>query len=185
VQKLSSITIVLLVLLLLYLTQCKKPNPVVETIVTTEVKWDTVSTTSEVFVPRVVERVVIDIDTFSSPIDTMSILRDYYSKNYFRDTIKLDTLGIVIIHDTISENNIYSRIVNSRVSIPTKTTTITNYLNRRELYWGIGISGYKEIENISGSVLYRSKKGNAYSIGIGLDSEFRPIAQGQIYFLIK
>lgn len=184
-QKLSSLAIVVLCLLLLYVTQCKKSSPVVETIVTTEVKWDTVSTTSEVFVPKVVERVVIDIDTFSSPIDTMSILKDYYSKNYFRDTIKLDTLGIVIIHDTITENNIYSRVINSRVNIPTKTTTITNYVNTRELYWGIGISGYKEIDNISGQILYRNKKGNAYSMGLGLDSEFRPIASGQIFFLIK
>ena len=184
-SKLSNITVLLLVGLLLYITQCRKVDPIVETIIETKTEWDTVTTTSEVFIPKVVERVVIDIDTFSSPIDTMSILRDYYSKNYFRDTILLDTLGIVIINDTISENYIYSRVITSKVNIPTKTTTITNYINKREFYYGVGLTGYTEIRSINGEILYRNKKGNAISIGLGIDSEYRPVASGRLYFLIK
>lgn len=181
------IVILILGVCLLWLTQCRRTEPIIEEIVKTEVvtKWDTVEVAKTEYVPKIVERVVVDIDTFSTPIDTVSVLKDYYAKYFYTDTIQIDTLGSIVINDTITRNLIAMRDVQSNIFIPTTTITNTIYLNRREFYGGISITGQPtQLDFINGELLYKGKKRNAYGIGVGINNELVPIYTFKVFWKI-
>ena len=48
---------------------------------------------------EVVKEVLIPVE-----IDTVSILREYYMKYVYTDTIEIDSIGFAYIEDTISQN---------------------------------------------------------------------------------
>ena len=77
----------------------------------------------------------------------MSILRDYYAKYFYTDTIKVDSLGFIVINDTVTRNLISKRDVQSNIFIPTTTVTNTTYLYKRELFWGVAVSGNQRNKN--------------------------------------
>ena len=185
--KLEHILILILGVVILWLTQCRRSEPIVDEIVKTEVvtKWDTVEVAKTEYVPKIIEKVVVDIDTFTTPIDTVSVLEDYYAKYFYTDTIQIDTLGSVVINDTITRNLISFRDVQSNIFIPTTTITNTVYLNRREFYGGISVTGQPtQLDFINGELLYRGKKKNAYGIGVGINNELVPIYTFKVFWKI-
>ena len=185
--KFEHIVILILGGLLLWLTQCRRSEPVVDEIIKTEVvtKWDTVEVEKTEYVPKIIEKVVVNIDTFTAPIDTVSVLEDYYAKYFYTDTIQIDTLGSVVINDTITRNLISFRDVQSNIFIPTTTITNTVYLNRREFYGGISLTGQPtQLDFINGELLYKGKKRNAYGIGVGINNELVPIYTFKVFWKI-
>ena len=185
--KFEHIVILILGGLLLWLTQCRRSEPIVDEIIKTEVvtKWDTVEVEKTEYVPKIIEKVVVNIDTFTAPIDTVSVLEDYYAKYFYTDTIQIDTLGSVVINDTITRNLISFRDVQSNIFIPTTTITNTVYLNRREFYGGISLTGQPtQLDFINGELLYRGKKRNAYGIGAGINNQLEPVYTVKMYWRI-
>ena len=191
--KFEHIIILSLGILLLWFTQCRRVDPIVDEVVKTEVivKWDTVQVEKTEYIPKIVEKVIINIDTFSTPIDTVSVLKDYYAKYFYTDTIQIDTLGSIIVNDTVSRNLISFRDVQSNIFIPTTTVTNTVYLYKREFFGGISIGGMinpvqseSPIDYISGELMYVNKKRNVYGFGLGIDSDFHPIISGRMYWKI-
>ena len=90
-----------------------------------------------------------------------------------------------MINDTITRNLISFRDVQSNIFIPTTTVTNTVYLNRREFYGGISVTGRPtQLDFINGELLYRGKKRNAYGIGVGLNPQFEPIYTFKIFWKI-
>ena len=181
------IVILILGVALLWLTQCRRSEPIVDEIIKTEVvtKWDTVEVAKTEYVPKIIEKVVVDIDTFTAPIDTVSVLEDYYAKYFYTDTIQIDTLGSVVINDTITRNLISFRDVQSNIFIPTTTITNTVYLNRREFYGGISLTGQPtQLDFINGELLYKGKKRNAYGVGVGINNELVPIYTFKVFWKI-
>ena len=191
-KNIQTLLIVVLAVLLLLQRGCSSTPPVEPTVITEVVtKWDTVKVKKTEYVPKIVEKVVVEIDTFSTPIDTVSVLKDYYAKYFYTDTIQLDTLGSIIVNDTITRNLISFRDVQSDIFIPTTTITNTVYLNRREFYGGISVGGMvnpvqneSPINYISGELMYVNKKRNVYGFGLGVDNEFLPIISGRLYWKI-
>ena len=118
-SSIQSILIVVLVVILLFQSQCSRKKPVVEpeVIVTIETKWDTVEVVQTEYVPKWRTKVVIEHDTVPSDVDTMMILNDYYSKYSYVDTLTLDTLGFLVLNDTITMNSISSRSFMSNIKI--------------------------------------------------------------------
>jgi hypothetical protein len=162
-------------------------TPQVEPKVITEVvtNWDTVKVTTKEYVPKYIRKTIVDIDTFKAPIDTVSILKDYYAKYFYTDTIKIDTLGTIVINDTVTRNLISIRDVQSNIFIPTTTVTNTIYINKREFFGGVSVGANQQmIQNINGEFLYVNKKRNAYGFGIGLDPNFQPIYTVRMYWKI-
>ena len=175
-----------LALILLYQSQCsRKPKPEPEVIVTIETKWDTVSVTQTEYVPKWRTKVVTEHDTIPQDIDTMSILRDYYAKYFYSDTLNLDTLGYIVLNDTITKNSVTSRSFDSKFSIPTTTITKEIYLNKREFYWGLGVAGRPDQLNyVGGELLYRTKSKQVFGIGAGINQDLEPVFGGRVYFKI-
>lgn len=185
-KNIQTLLIVVLAVLLFYQKSCSSTPPVEpQTITEVVTRWDTLKVVTKEYVPKYIKKTVVNIDTFQAPIDTMSILRDYYAKYFYTDTIKVDSLGFIVINDTVTRNLISKRDVQSNIFIPTTTITNTTYLYKRELFWGASISGNQEqIQSINGELMYVNKKRNAYGFGVGVDQNFQPIFTGRLYWKI-
>ena len=185
-KNIQTLLIVVLAALLFFQRSCSSTPPVEPEVITEVVtKWDTVAIKKTKYVPKIIEKVVVNIDTFTTPIDTVSVLKDYYAKYFYTDTIQLDTLGSIIVNDTITRNLISFRDVQSNIFIPTTTITNTVYLYKREFYGGISVGANQQmIQNINGELLYVNKKRNAYGFGIGLNPDFQPVYTGRLYWKI-
>lgn len=186
IGSIQSLLIIVLAAVLLYQSQCsRKPDVEPEVIVTIETKWDTVSVTQTEYVPKWRTRVVTEHDTIPQDIDTMSILKDYYSKFHYVDTLTLDTLGYLVLNDTISKNSIMSRSFISSVSVPTTTITKEIYLKKREFYWGMGLSGDKsQLNYLGGEFMYKNKQRNMFGVGMGVNQDLQPVVSGRMYWKI-
>jgi len=186
IGSIQNVLIIVLVLLLLYQSQCSRKDPVEpEVIVTIETKWDTVNVIQTEYVPKWRTRVVTEHDTIPQDIDTMSILKDYYAKYHYTDTLTLDTLGFLVLNDTISQNSILSRSFTSDISIPTTTITKEIYLNKREFYWGMGVNGgTSQLDYVGGEFMFKNKQRNMYGIGVGVNQDLQPTISGRIYWKI-
>ena len=154
-----------------------------------ETKWDTITVNKPVYIPKwktkVITKYEIDSILVNIPIDTLEVLKDYYSKNVYVDEIILDSLGVVIITDTISQNSIFSRQVTSNILIPTTIVTEEHYINKREFYYGLGLQGRSDqINYLGGELLYKDKRKQIYGLGIGINQDFRPVISGRLYWKI-
>jgi hypothetical protein len=185
-KNIQTLLIVVLAVLLFYQKSCSSTPPVEpQTITEVITRWDTLKVATKEYVPKYIRKTIVNIDTFQAPIDTMSILRDYYAKYFYTDTIKVDSLGFIVINDTVTRNLISKRDVQSNIFIPTTTITNTTYLYKRELFWGASVSGNQEqIQSINGELMYVNKKRNAYGFGVGVDQNFQPIFTGRLYWKI-
>ena len=185
-KNIQTLLIVVLAVLLLLQRSCSSTPPVEPEVITEVVtNWDTVKVTTKEYVPKYIRKTIVDIDTFKAPIDTVSILKDYYAKYFYTDTIKIDTLGTIVINDTVTRNLISIRDVQSNIFIPTTTVTNTIYINKREFFGGVSVGANQQmIQNINGEFLYVNKKRNAYGFGIGLDPNFQPIYTVRMYWKI-
>lgn len=182
-----NLIILVLIVVILLLRQCSgdggEITPSEPTIVTkVETKYDTITIDKKVYVPKWKTKIVTQVDSIlvNTPIDTLEVLKDYYAKNVFVDKIELDSLGFVTITDTILKNTLFNRLVESEIIIPTTTVTQTEYINPREFYVGFGLNGTsKQFNYVGGSILYRTRKKQAFGLGIGLNDQFQPIISTQ------
>jgi hypothetical protein len=182
-----NLIILVLIIVILLLRQCSgdggEITPSEPTIVTkVETKYDTITIDKKVYVPKWKTKIVTQVDSIlvNTPIDTLEVLKDYYAKNVFVDKIELDSLGFVTITDTILKNTLINRLVESEIIIPTTTVTQTEYINPREFYIGFGLNGTsKQFNYVGGSILYRTRKKQAFGLGIGLNDQFQPIISTQ------
>ena len=185
-KNISTLLVVVLAALLFFQRGCSSTPPVEPKVITEVVtKWDTVKVEQTEYVPQIIEKVVINIDTFSTPIDTVSVLKDYYAKYFYTDTIQLDTLGSIIVNDTITRNLISFRDVQSNIFIPTTTITNTVYLYKREFYGGVSVGATNQaVQNINAELLYINKKRQSYGFGVGLNPQFQPVYTVRMYWKI-
>ena len=182
-----NLIILVLIIVILLLRQCSgdggEITPSEPTIVTkVETKYETITIDKKVYVPKCKTKIVTQVDSIlvNTPIDTLEVLKDYYAKNVFVDKIELDSLGFVTITDTIWKNTLFNRLVESEIIIPTTTVTQTEYINPREFYVGFGLNGTsKQFNYVGGSILYRTRKKQAFGLGIGLNDQFQPIISTQ------
>lgn len=185
-KNIQTLLVVVLAVLLFLQRGCSSTPPVEPKVITEVVtKWDTVKVEKTEYIPKVVEKVVVNIDTFSAPIDTTAVLKDYYAKYFYTDTIQLDTLGSIIVNDTITRNLISFRDVQSDIFIPTTTITNTVYLYKREFFGGVSVGATNQaVQNINGELLYVNKKRQAYGFGVGLNPQFQPVYTVRMYWKI-
>jgi len=188
-SNLQTILIVGLVIIILLMRQCDGEKPVIKTIVETKetVKWDTIKIPEITYVPKWKTKIVRVTDTIPKDIDTMEILKDYYAKYFYTDTLDIDSIGNIVINDTITQNKIFARKPKVNIQIPTitKEIVITKVINEREFYYGVGLQGSTDQLNyLGGEFLYRTKKKNAYGVSLGINQDFSPIIGGKVYWKI-
>ncbi len=102
-------------------------------------------------------------------VDTASILKAYYGRNVYSDTLRLDSLGYVAVRDTISRNKILGRTYRASLRERTiKETTIVKEPRRGSLWVGMGFSTNVTTDI---SLLYQSKKEWGVQLGATLDGK--------------
>ena len=185
-KNIQTLLVVVLAALLFLQRGCSSTPPVEPEVITEVVtQWDTIKVAEKEYVPKYIRKTVVEIDTFRAPIDTISILKDYYAKYFYTDTIKIDTLGTIVINDTVTRNLISMRDVQSNIFIPTTTITNTIYLQKRELFGGVSVSSSPTaIQNLNGELLFINKKRQAYGIGAGINNQFQPVYTVRMYWKI-
>ena len=187
-KDIKTLLIVVLVAIILFMRACsggKNSTVVTEPTIITETvtKWDTLKIDSLVYVPQWRTKVTTVHDTIPTDIDTLSILKDYYAKYFYTDTISLDSLGSIVINDTVSKNSILFREIQPNVLIPTTTVTNTVYINKREFYVGFGLKGKTDqIDYLGGELLYKTKNKQVYGAGVGLNQNFQPVLGFSMYW---
>ena len=130
-------------------------------------------------------------------IDTMALLKDYYSKVLYKDTLVLpDSLGTVSILDTISQNKILGRTFNASVKQRTiKETMIVKELPKTKVFYGLegGFNKADFVSSVGAGVLINTKKDKIYQLGLGVTNQttdgtnggFTPYVRGGVYWKIK
>ena len=186
-QILLFITLVIIILSSRVCSFDKNIKPA-ETITVTEtlISYDTINDTISKYIPK--WKTKTKIDTFYAPVDTMKVLRDYYAKYLYVDTVKIDTIGYLVVKDSITKNKILSRSIKTNILLPvtTITKTTTTYINKVDFYLGLKAQGTtNQLNYIGGEFLLKGKQRQAYSLGVGLNNELKPVVSGGIYFKLS
>jgi len=174
-----------------------------------ESKTDTIYVEKEVkvtkYVPKYITKEVIKEVEIPVDVDSLAIIKDYFSKVTVKDTLSLaydfpnvvtdslgnkpsGDLGFGILTDIISQNRIESREIDWYFKIPTVyNTTIVKELPKNEFYigFGTGIDQTNGLNNLSGNVLFKTKKLNIYGLNLGLSNqlgEYKPFVGGSMYW---
>jgi hypothetical protein len=104
-------------------------------------------------------------------VDTMALLHDYFAKNIYKDTLHLpDSLGIVSLIDTITQNKILGRTFNASVKQRTiKETTIVKELPKTKVFYGLegGFNKVDVVSHLGFGVLINTKQDKIFHLGIG------------------
>jgi hypothetical protein len=187
-KSLQSILILLLLVVIILMRSCSGDGQPVEPKIITkiETRYDTIRKEVPVYVPKFVSKVEYVRDTIyqSEPIDTLTILKDYFATYVYEDKQFLDSLNITIL-DSVSQNKIFARTISYDLIYPTTTITKEIYLNNRELYWGFDINGTpSQLNYVGGGLIYRTKKKQIYNVGIGFNQELQPVISGGLYWKI-
>ena len=131
-------------------------------------------------------------------IDTLALLKDYYSKVLYKDVLVLpDSLGTVDVTDTISQNKIFGRTFNANIKQRIiKETTIVKELPKTQVYYGItgGFNKVDVVSNLGAGVLIKTKGDKIYQLGIGVANKvgtdgtngvLSPFIGGGVFWKIK
>lgn len=97
----------------------------------------------------------------------------YASKNIYQDTIRIDSIGIVVLTDTVRKNTLGDRTYTHNYKIPTVVVTKTIPLPpKRQLYIGgaIGATYPVSISTVQAGLLLKNKKDQIFGVGVGLDT---------------
>ena len=111
-------------------------------------------------------------DTIPKDVDSLAILKNYFTKVIYRDSVILkDSLGKIVLVDTIFKNSIHSRVWDYHINSKTiKETIIGKTPPTNQLYIGVnmGFDQVNFINSVTPSFIYKTKKDNIYQLGIGV-----------------
>jgi hypothetical protein len=184
----QTLLIVALVVIIILLRSCNNNSvPTEPTVITkVEVKYDTITKYVPEYVPKLITKVEYVHDTVvrTQPIDTVAILKDYFATYVYEDRQELDSLNITI-KDSVTQNKIISRSIAYDLIYPTTTITKEIYLNNKEFYYGLNLNGKSDQLNyLGGSILYRTKSKQIYSVGLGVNQNMEPVISAGLYWKI-
>jgi len=105
-------------------------------------------------------------------VDTAALLKDYFAKNIYNDTLHLpDSLGYVFLTDTITKNKIEGRTFTAKVKQrEIKETLIVKELPKNQIYFGLngGFNKVDVVSHIGAGFLLKTKKDKIYQINAGV-----------------
>ena len=131
-------------------------------------------------------------------VDTQALLQNYFAKNIYKDTLQLpDSLGIVSLIDTITQNKILGRTFNASVKQRViKETTIVKELPKTKFFYGLegGFNKADLISHLGMGFLINTKSDKMYHLGVGVANrtgadattgKLSPYVGGGVYWKIR
>lgn len=109
------------------------------------------------------------IDTCKTRFDYL--LKEFSAKKTYVDTLKIDTIGTVVIYDTVWKNELGNRKYLLDYNIPYITKTITKTEEpKRQLYIGANVLfNNNTVTPFSPGFIYKNKKDQIFQASIGLN----------------
>jgi hypothetical protein len=114
-----------------------------------------------------------------------ALKQDLLSRNIYKDSLYLDSLGWVKITDTVQKNTLIGREVVKNIKIPEKTTYVINdvVVNERELYAGPSLILLSPTSfGLGGGILYKDLKNRIYGGNVFWDG--RRFTYGVSYYTL-
>jgi hypothetical protein len=152
-----------------------------DTIITVkyDTTWKTKIEKTPVYTPGPTQ--ILPGDTQYLPVDTAAILKNFYSKVYYNDTLLIDSFGYVAYHDMVTENKIAKRQKESNYKIPVVTKTVEKeihhyYKQPRQFNAGFLVDPLKL--RLSGLVSYEDKKDHIFHLGVTTSQQGSSIIGG-------
>lgn len=148
---------------------------------------------ADIYHETIVEKEVV----IPAIVDTAALLKDFFAKNVYKDTLRLpDSLGIVAVTDTITQNKILGRTFNASVKQrEIKETLIVKELPKTQVYYGFngGFNKADVVSNIGAGVIVKTKKDKIYQLGAGVanrvtdgtNGTLSPYVGAGVYWKIK
>jgi hypothetical protein len=102
----------------------------------------------------------------------LKLSKDYTTRNIYKDTLALDSIGFVYVNDSVQFNTLSKRNYTYSYKLPivTKTTTITNYAKPvRQFYAGLGINSLG-VNSINAGLMYKSRRDQLYGFTLGVNN---------------
>ncbi len=102
---------------------------------------DTVRVKGVVYVPgpKLVERVH---DTVPAVVDTLGVVRAYYSRNVYCDTVRIKEYGVLTVRDTVWMNGLSGRSVDWDLDLPRLVYSLPQGEGMRRSRWGCAVGGF-------------------------------------------
>ena len=129
-------------------------------------------------------------------IDTAEIIKDYFAKRPYSETVQIETdsinYGTVTVTDTVHQNKLFSRFYDFNLKIPeVHDVIVVRELPKNQLYIGGGLNFDKInlINSVYGGLLLKTKKDHIYGLNLGLSTQFgesiTPFIGGSMYWKIR
>jgi hypothetical protein len=143
------------------------------------------------------EVIVIKEVQIPSVIDTAALIKNYYSKVLYKDLLVLpDSLGTVVVIDTISQNRIIARTFDAKVKERTiREKLIVKEPAKNQVYFGLngGFNREDFISAVGAGVILKTKKDKIYNLNLGVNNRtidgtngtFSPFVGFGTYWKIK
>lgn len=171
--------IVILIVIILLQRSCNTEfnGDLVKETVKTDTVWketkDTVFKTVKItnikYVPLNKEKYTVSDNCDSSKIRFDNILKEHLVRTVYTDTIKLDSLGTIVVKDTVWLNKLHGKreyIKDYKIPFVTKTITKPEP-PKRQLYIGGNLNS---MQSITSGLLYKNKKDQIYQINVGIST---------------
>jgi len=148
---------------------------------------------ADIYHETIVEKEVI----IPANVDTAALLKDFFAKNVYKDTLRLpDSLGMVAVTDTITQNKILGRTFNASVKQrEIKETLIVKELPKNQVYYGFngGFNKADVVSHVGAGVILKTKKDKIYQLGAGVanrtvdgtNGSLSPFVGAGVYWKIK
>ena len=171
---------------------------------TIEVRVDTVYNTVNKVLTKTVR--LAGKDTSYKIVDTMylvdtnceitksrflNLVKQHVTRNFYADSIRIDSLGYVRIYDTVQFNKLQHRTYKYSYTIPTITIEkVRPCLPTRQLYIGGGLDGTyinktPRLDVAKIGALYKTKKDQIYGASVGVSTDGYLTYGVQSYWKIK
>lgn len=130
-------------------------------------------------------------------VDTAAILKGFYEKLTYLDTLKLNNnQGFIYLNQTVSENKVLSRTFSSKIKEKIVREPAPELPPIKTQYY-VGLNGALSkddwVNSLGTSIMMKTKNDRIYQIGVGvanrtvdgITGEFRPYVNGGVYWKIK
>jgi len=197
---LKTILILVLILIIIFMRSCSGESEGNKNVIKVDgKKYEVIKYKVDTFYKPVIKTVIKEGKTIykevpiyvnvPATVDTFEILKDYFSKHTYKDTLKLDdSLGYIVVIDTIFKNRIHKRKWKTYVNkITIKETLYLKELPKTQVYVG-GAVGFDKasIVNFAGpQFILKDKKDRMYMVGVGYSNNKTISIQVGTFWKIK
>lgn len=124
-----------------------------------------------------------DYDTLLTRFNTL--VKELTARKFYKDSLQLDSIGYIVVKDTVQFNILQKRSYNYFYKVPhvTETVTITKYAPpTRQLFLGTGLGK----SNFQAGLLYKTKKDLLFGAYVAPPLQEFPLQYGvQVYWKIR